>query len=39
LEVVLSGSNLLDERYSLSPDADAPPAPGRGVGLSLQARW
>jgi outer membrane receptor protein involved in Fe transport len=39
LEVVLSGSNLLDERYPLSPDADAPPAPGWGVGLSLQARW
>ena len=38
-EVVLLGSNLLDERYPLSPDADAPPAPGRGVALTLQARW
>jgi len=38
-EVVLSGSNLLDESYPLSADADAPPAPGRSVGLSLQARW
>jgi outer membrane receptor protein involved in Fe transport len=38
-EVVLSGSNLLDERYLLSPDADAPPGPGRGLGVSLQARW
>lgn len=38
-EVVLSGSNLLDESYPLSPDSDAPPGPGRGVGLSLQARW
>jgi outer membrane receptor protein involved in Fe transport len=38
-EVVVLGSNLTDERYPLSPDADAPPAPGRGVGLSLQARW
>jgi iron complex outermembrane receptor protein len=38
-EVVLSGTNLFDERYLLSPDADAPPAPGRSVGLSLEARW
>jgi outer membrane receptor protein involved in Fe transport len=38
-DVVLSGWNLLDERYPLSPDADAPPAPGRSVGISLQARW
>jgi outer membrane receptor protein involved in Fe transport len=38
-EVVFFGSNLLDERYPLSPDADAPPAPGRGGGISLQARW
>jgi iron complex outermembrane receptor protein len=39
LEVVLLGSNLTDERYPLSSDETAPPAPGRGVGLSLQARW
>jgi outer membrane receptor protein involved in Fe transport len=39
LEVVVLGSNLTDERYPLSPDADAPPAPGRSLGLSLQARW
>jgi outer membrane receptor protein involved in Fe transport len=39
LEVVVLGSNLTDERYPLSPDADAPPAAGRSVGLSLQARW
>jgi outer membrane receptor protein involved in Fe transport len=39
LEVVVLGSNLTDERYPLSSDADAPPAPGRSVGLSLQARW
>lgn len=38
-EVVLSGSNLFDERYPLSHDADAPPAPGRSLGVSLQARW
>jgi outer membrane receptor protein involved in Fe transport len=38
-EVVLSGSNLFDERYPLSPDADAPFAPGRSLGVSLQARW
>ena len=38
-EVVLVGSNLLDERYPLSPDADAPPAPGRGAAVSLEARW
>lgn len=38
-EIVLSGTNLLDERYPLSPDADAPPAPGRSVALTLQARW
>ncbi|MDQ5871817.1 MAG: TonB-dependent receptor [Acidobacteriota bacterium] len=39
LEAVLLGSNLTDERYPLSPDEDAPPAPGRGVGLALHARW
>lgn len=38
-EVILSGSNLFDELYAVSPDADAPPAPGRSVGISLQARW
>jgi iron complex outermembrane receptor protein len=38
-EVILIGSNLLDERYPLSPDADAPQAPGRSVALSVQARW
>ena len=38
-EVVLLGSNLFDGRYPLSPDADAPPAPGTGVALTLQARW
>ncbi len=38
-EVVVMGSNLTDEQYPLSVDVDAPPAPGRGVGLSLQARW
>ncbi|HEU5251295.1 MAG TPA: TonB-dependent receptor [Thermoanaerobaculia bacterium] len=38
-EAVLLGSNLLDERYPLSSDADAPQAPGRGVALTLQARW
>ncbi len=38
-EVVVLGSNLTDERYPLSVDVDAPPAPGRGFGLSLQARW
>jgi iron complex outermembrane receptor protein len=38
-EVVLSGWNLFDERYPLSPDADAPFAPGRSLGVSLQARW
>jgi outer membrane receptor protein involved in Fe transport len=38
-EVVVLGSNLTDEEYPLSVDVDAPPAPGRGVGLSLQARW
>ncbi len=39
LEAVLLGSNLTNERYPLSPDEEAPPAPGRGVALSLQARW
>jgi iron complex outermembrane receptor protein len=39
LEVVLAGSNLFDERYPLSPDAEAPPAPGRGLGITLQTRW
>jgi outer membrane receptor protein involved in Fe transport len=38
-EVVLSGTNLFDERYPLSPDADAPPSPGRSLGVTLQARW
>jgi len=39
LEVVLLASNLTDERYPLSSDETAPPAPGRGFGLSLDARW
>jgi iron complex outermembrane receptor protein len=39
LEAVLLGSNLTDERYPLSPDEDAPPAPGRGFGIALHARW
>jgi iron complex outermembrane receptor protein len=39
LQVILVGSNLLDERYPLSPDEVAPPAPGRGLAVTLQARW
>jgi len=39
LEAVLLGANLTDERYPLSPDEDAPPAPGRSFGLALHARW
>jgi outer membrane receptor protein involved in Fe transport len=39
LQVILIGSNLLDERYPLSPDEVAPRAPGRGLALTLQARW
>jgi outer membrane receptor protein involved in Fe transport len=39
VEVVVLGSNLTDERYPFSVDVDSPPAPGMGVGLSLQARW
>jgi iron complex outermembrane receptor protein len=39
LEAILLAANLTDERYPLSPDEDAPPAPGRGFGLTLQARW
>ena len=39
LEAVVRASNLTNERYPLSPDEEAPLAPGRGVGLSLQARW
>lgn len=38
-DVILSGTNLFDERYSLSPDADAPPAPGRSLGVSVKALW
>ena len=38
-EVVVLATNLTDELYPLSVDADASPAPGRGFGLSLQARW
>lgn len=38
-EFVVLATNLTDELYPLSVDADAPPAPGRGFGLSLQARW
>ena len=38
-EVVVSGSNLFDERYPVSADVDAPLAPGRSAAISLQARW
>lgn len=38
-DVILSGTNLFDERYPLSPDADAPPAPGRSLGVSVKALW